>query len=97
MIAVTRLVLKDVNIAATTALQAIQHDGREQGLKFGANVVMPQITPEKFRKQYLLYAGKPCIDENAELCKACLTRRIQSVGRSVAIDIWGDRRPVQKG
>lgn len=97
MIAVTRLVLKDVNIAATTALQAIQHDGREQGLKFGANVVMPQITPEKFRKQYLLYAGKPCIDENAELCKACLTRRIQSVGRSVAVDIWGDRRPVQKG
>jgi len=97
MIAVTRLFLKDVNIAATTALQAIKPDGREQGLKFGANVVMPQITPEKYRKQYLLYEGKPCIDENAELCKACLTRRIEAVDRSVAIDIWGDRRSVQRG
>lgn len=97
MIAVTRLILKDVNIASTTALQAIKPDGREQGLKFGANVVMPQITPGKFRKQYLLYAGKPCIEENAELCKACLTRRIQAVDRSVAIDIWGDRRTVQRG
>lgn len=96
MIAVTRLVLKDVNIAATTALQAIKPDGREQGLRFGANVVMPQITPEEFRKQYLLYAGKPCVDENAELCRNCLTRRIQSVGRSVAVDIWGDRRSIQK-
>jgi len=97
MIAVTRLFLKDVNIAATTALQAIKPEGREQGLKFGANVVMPQITPGKFRKQYLLYAGKPCIEENAELCKSCLTRRIQAVDRSVAIDIWGDRRTVQRG
>ncbi len=96
MIAVTRLVLKNVNIAATTALQAIKSDGRELGLKFGANVVMPQITPEVFRKQYLLYEGKPCVDENASLCKDCLTRRIQSVSRSVAVDTWGDRRAVQK-
>jgi biotin synthase len=96
MIAVTRLVLRDVNIAATTALQAIKPDGREYGLRFGANVVMPQITPEEFRKQYLLYAGKPCVEENAELCKTCLTRRVQAVGRTVATDVWGDRRSVQK-
>lgn len=95
MIAVARLVLRDVNIASTTALQAIKPDGREQGLKFGANVVMPQITPEEFRKQYLLYEGKPCVEENAELCKTCLTRRVQTVGRTVAIDMWGDRRTVK--
>ena len=81
MIAVTRLVLKDVNIAATTALQAIKPDGREQGLSFGANVVMPQITPEEFRKQYLLYAGKPCIDENAEMCEQPYCRvQIRQIG-----------------
>lgn len=96
MIAVTRMVLKDINIAATTALQALKHDGREMGLKFGANVVMPQLTPTEFKKQYMLYEGKPCIDENAEQCKGCLSRRIQSVGRSVAINLWGDRRAVHK-
>lgn len=94
MIAITRLVLKDINIAATTALQALKPDGREQGLLFGANVVMPQLTPEQFRKNYLLYEGKPCIDENAEQCRKCLTRRIESIGRSVAVDTWGDRRMV---
>lgn len=94
MIAVTRLVLRDVNIAATTALQALKYDGREHGLRFGANVVMPQLTPQEFRKEYMLYENKPCIDENAEQCKNCLTKRIQSVGREVAIDIWGDRRMV---
>ena len=94
MIAVTRLVLRNVNIAATTALQAIKGDGREQGLLFGANVIMPQLTPEEFRKEYLLYEGKPCLDENAEQCKSCLSRRVASTGRVIAYDAWGDRRVV---
>lgn len=91
MIAVTRLVLHNVNIAATTALQSIKSDGREWGLRYGANVVMPQLTPTEVRKEYLLYEGKPCIDENAEQCRNCLTRRIESVGRVVARNAWGDR------
>ncbi len=95
MIAVTRLVLKNVNIAATTALQAIKLDGREYGLRFGANVVMPQITPGEVRKEYLLYEGKPCLDENAEQCRNCLTGRIHSVGRTVAKNSWGDRRVIK--
>lgn len=45
MIAVARLVLRDVNIASTTALQALTQDGRERGIGFGANVVMPNLTP----------------------------------------------------
>lgn len=91
MIAVTRLVLKDVNIAATTALQSMKHDGREQGLRFGANVIMPQLTPTEVRKEYLLYEGKPCLDENAEQCRNCLTGRISSVGREIGYNEWGDR------
>lgn len=92
MIAVTRLVLRNVNIAATTALQSMKHDGREQGLRFGANVIMPQLTPTEVRKEYQLYEGKPCLDENVEQCRDCLTRRITSVGRVIGYNEYGDRR-----
>ncbi|MBD3316524.1 MAG: hypothetical protein GF344_12115 [Chitinivibrionales bacterium] len=90
MIAVVRLALKDVNIAATTALQALDPQGRELGLSFGANVIMPQLTPTENRKDYLLYEGKPCVDETATQCKGCLAARIASVGRVVGYDLWGD-------
>ncbi|MFP4162573.1 MAG: [FeFe] hydrogenase H-cluster radical SAM maturase HydE [Chitinispirillaceae bacterium] len=92
MIAATRLALKDVNIAATTALQTMKQDGREQGLTHGANVIMPQLTPMKVRKNYLLYEGKPCLDENAEQCRFCLQNRIHSVDRVVGLNKWGDSR-----
>ena len=90
MIAVCRIVMPDVNIAATTALQAIASDGRERGLLHGANIIMPLLTPTGVRKDYLLYDGKPCVDESAEQCHACLARRIVSIGRTVAVDEWGD-------
>ena len=45
MIAATRLLLPSINIAATTALQTLAPEGREQGLRYGANVIMPQATP----------------------------------------------------
>jgi biotin synthase len=92
MIAVTRLTLPDINIAATTALQAIDPKGREEGLLFGANVIMPQATPQQFRHDYLLYEGKPCLDETADQCMACLSNRIRAVGREIGIDAWGDSR-----
>ncbi|MFP4013763.1 MAG: [FeFe] hydrogenase H-cluster radical SAM maturase HydE [Chitinispirillaceae bacterium] len=92
MIAATRLVLRDVNIAATTALQTMKHDGREQGLRFGANVIMPQLTPQEVRENYLLYEGKPCLDESAEQCRFCLQNRVQSVDRVVGFNKWGDSK-----
>ena len=90
MIGAVRLALKDVNIAATTALQAIDPMGREAGLRFGANVVMPQTSPIGHRKDYLLYEGKPCVEDTTEMCKFCLERRIDSVGRQIARNEWGD-------
>ncbi|WP_018606041.1 [FeFe] hydrogenase H-cluster radical SAM maturase HydE [Uliginosibacterium gangwonense] len=90
MIAAARLLLKNVNIAATTALQALSETGREQGLRFGANVIMPQVTPVRVRSQYTLYDGKPCLDDNAEQCCECLRKRIESVGRRVLYQAWGD-------
>ena len=64
MIAVTRLFLHNVNIAATTALQTLAPDGREQGILAGANVIMPNVGDTAFRKDYQLYNGKPALDEN---------------------------------
>ncbi|MBB6481593.1 [FeFe] hydrogenase H-cluster radical SAM maturase HydE [Spirochaeta isovalerica] len=92
MIAVCRIVLKDVNIAATTALQAVVPDGRERGLSYGANVTMPNITPTEVRSSYKLYEGKPCMDEGRQECKSCLLGRVRSIGRDVAFDQWGDSK-----
>ena len=59
MIALTRLYLHDVNIVAATALEALDPEGgRNRGIEAGANVIMPVLTPEKYRFSYDLYPGK---------------------------------------
>ncbi len=88
MIAATRLFLHDVNIASTTALQALADDGREQGVLAGANVIMPNVTDVEFRRSYQLYENKPCLDENAEQCRFCLERRLAAIGETIN---WGAR------
>ena len=96
MIALTRLVLKDVNIAAATALQTLDPSGREKGVQAGANIIMPNITPTDYRKLYQLYDNKPCLDENARQCKSCLERRIQAAGAEIGYGEWGDSPHVLK-
>ncbi len=66
MIAVTRLYLHDVNIAAATALQALDPHGRRKGILAGANVLMPNVTAANYRQNYNLYAGKPQTMEDLE-------------------------------
>lgn len=90
MIAVTRLFLRDVNIASTTALQALHPLGRELGLKAGANILMPIVTVPKYRPQYLLYDNKPCVEDNPGQCKNCLSARVASVGDVIGFGKWGD-------
>lgn len=90
MISLLRILVNDANIASTTALQAMHSQGRELGLLYGANIVMPNITPQKYRAQYLLYEGKPCIEENAEDCMNCLSARIKNIGRTPVLQEWGD-------
>lgn len=92
MIAVLRILMKNINIAATTALQAIDKMGREKALKIGANVIMPNITPGIYRNNYLLYQNKPCTDENADDCSQCLEARVQMSGDEVAWNEWGDSK-----
>lgn len=58
MIALARLYMWDINIVASTALQVLSPDGRAMGLDAGANVVMPNLTPSRYRCDYGLYPGK---------------------------------------
>ena len=90
MISATRLYLHDVNIASTTALQALADDGREQGVLAGANVMMPNITDTKYRRSYQLYEKKPCLDENSFACRGCLEHRLAAIGEKINYDRRGD-------
>jgi biotin synthase len=83
-IALTRITVPRSHIPATTAAATIDPYGREKALRCGGNVVMPNITPHKYRKFYQIYPGKVCINESSRDCLPCLTRRIHSVGRTVA-------------
>lgn len=90
MIAILRILMKDINIAASTAMQSIDKMGREKAIKVGANVFMPNITPGIYRDFYRLYENKPCTDESAEDCSNCIEVRMALTGHSIAYDEWGD-------
>ncbi|MBK8871156.1 MAG: [FeFe] hydrogenase H-cluster radical SAM maturase HydE [Elusimicrobia bacterium] len=90
MIALTRLALGDVNIAAATALQALDPSGREKGVRFGANIIMPNVTPTVHRQRYQLYEGKPCLTDEPDACGNCLDARLRAVGERVALNEQGD-------
>lgn len=92
MVATLRLLMPDINIAAATALQAIDPAGREKALAIGANVLMPNLTPCDYRKEYQLYEDKPCLDEDTELCKNCLEARIELSGCEIGYGEWGDSK-----
>ena len=83
-IAVLRLVNPDAHIPATTAFDALFPDGRNLALQRGANVFMPNATPGPLRKNYQLYPGKPCIDEDAADCALCVQTRLRALGRPAA-------------
>lgn len=86
MVALTRLLLPNALIPSTTALGTIDPQGREKGLKAGANVVMPNLSPVKFRKLYSLYDNKICMGEEAAECRQCLAKRVESAGYKIVTD-----------
>ncbi len=90
MIALTRIYLKDVNIAATTALQGLDPMGREKGLLAGANILMPTATVEEHKAKYQLYNDKPGILDNAIEGKEYLDKSVRSVGDEIVYNEWGD-------
>lgn len=85
MIALTRIACPTANIPSTTALATINRvEGRKRGLKVGANVVMPNLSPAKYRRLYEIYPEKACIEESAVDCNQCLRGQIHSLGRFAA-------------
>ena len=96
MIAVIRIMMRDINIVAATALQAIDAMGREKAVKIGANILMPNITPGKYRDSYKLYDNKPCTDDSAEDCQSCLEARVSLADAEVIYGEWGDSKHYEK-
>jgi biotin synthase len=90
MIAIIRIMMPTINIAATTALQVIDTQGREKAILAGANIIMPNISPVKYRKNYLLYENKICIEDTADKCMNCISNRIRSVGAEIGFGEQGN-------
>lgn len=92
MIAILRLMFPYALIPATTALGTIHPNGRELGLKAGANVVMPNLSPVSVRKLYELYDNKICTGEEAAQCRGCLERRVKSAGYNIVTSIGNAKK-----
>ncbi len=92
MISILRLMFPYALIPSTTALGTIDKFGRESGLKAGANVVMPNLSPTSVRKKYELYENKICTGEESAQCKSCLEMRVKSAGYEIVTDIGNVRR-----
>ncbi len=92
MVATLRIMMKDINMAATTAMQTIDPKGREKALKVGANIIMPNLTPVKYREGYLLYKDKPGLTEQSEEIIRKLERQIAQAGCQIGYGEWGDSK-----
>lgn len=84
VMALIRLLLPDINIPATTAMETLNKQGRVIALQCGANVVMPNVTEGDYRKLYALYPGKICTGDTPAHCRGCITGKIRGIGRIVS-------------
>ncbi len=90
MIAILRLIMPDINIAATTALQVIDKMAREKAILAGANIIMPNMTDGGVRKNYQIYENKPNINEDAIISCTKLEENLKTLGIPFAKGEWGD-------
>jgi biotin synthase len=86
LIGILRLMFPYALIPATTALGTADSAGREKGVLAGANVIMPNLSPVRVRKNYMLYDNKICTGDEAAECRNCLSRRMAAIGYRVAVD-----------
>lgn len=86
LLSLIRLQNPSVLLPATTALATVEGDGRERGMRAGANVVMPNLSPADVRKKYLLYDGKAGTGSEAAEGLSELRRRMAAIGLQVVVD-----------
>lgn len=84
--ALTRIILPDINIPATTAMETLLKNGRKIALKSGANVVMPNITPKTCAKKYSIYPNKQGINALDTSSLNLLKEEIASIGDRISED-----------
>ena len=87
IIAILRLMFPYALIPSTTALATISPHGREQGIMAGANVVMPNLSPQDVRKLYSLYNNKAFSGSEAAEAIEILKKQMQSIGYRVVTDV----------
>ena len=91
LLTIIRILLPTALLPATTALGTLDVAGREKGLAAGANVVMPNLSPLKNRRQYELYDNKICTGEEAAESRADLAARVEKIGYRLVSgrgDVW---------
>lgn len=81
--AIMRLLLPDINIPATTAMETLHPEGRIIALQCGANVIMPNVTEGEYRQLYELYPGKAALNETPLHAKTSIGARIEAIGRKI--------------
>ncbi|MBR4099099.1 MAG: [Clostridium sp.] len=92
LMSLTRIMLPNVLLPATTALGTVADNGRQLGVLAGCNVVMPNLSPMSVRKKYLLYDNKVGTDSDAEAGVRILRKQMEEIGRNVVVG-RGDFRP----
>jgi biotin synthase len=86
VLAIARLITRNANIPATTALGTLDPEGRLKALQAGANVVMPDFTPLKYKNLYDIYPGRTDVGSPADII-AKLKNDLASIGRTI---LFGD-------
>ena len=86
VMALTRIMIPDINIPATTAMETLEANGRIIALNSGANVVMPNVTSVNYRDKYEIYPNKICLNDAPEMCRGCIENKIKSIGRTISKD-----------
>lgn len=82
VLALARLLTRNTNIPATTALGTLHPEGRIRALRAGANVVMPDFTPESLRARYDIYPGKAAVPDG-DVLLARLREDLILLGRQI--------------
>ena len=96
MTAVLRLVMPEINIVSATANQTIDALGREKVITAGANVIMPNLSPEENRIKYSIYPDKACVNDKPEKCNSCLNIRMHTINHRIMYGEWGDSQAFLK-
>lgn len=84
VVALARLVRPNANIPSTTALATLNKtNGRELGLMRGANILMPNVTPDQYRVCYEIYPSKACLRDSRAPGANTIRSRLDAIGRTI--------------